>query len=202
MRVIAVVVVVLLLVSAAFLSAGHATTLAQDATPTSGATADCPNTTPEENEALVRRWYEEVWNQRDLDVVDDILADDYVRYRAGIPFANESGTADDVQWVEMILAEFPDVAFSIEDIFADGDKVAVRTIASGTQMGPMVDMGNAPASQRQMARENIAIWRVACGKLTEQWIVQDNLSMLRQLGVITDDEMGDLGTPTVATPTP
>jgi len=193
---------VLLLASIALLGADRTATLAQGATPASGTAAACPTTTPEENMALVRRWYEDVLNQHDSDVVDDILADDYVRYRAGIPFANESGTADDVQWVEMILAEFPDVAFSIEDIFADGDKVAVRTIASGTQMGPMVDMGNAPASQRQMARENIAIWRVACGKLTEQWIVQDNLSMLRQLGVITDDEMGDLGTPTVATPTP
>jgi steroid delta-isomerase-like uncharacterized protein len=202
MRVAAVVLFVFLTASAAFLSTGRTTTLAQEATPASGATADCPATTAEENEALVRRWYEEVWNQRDMDVLDDILAEDYVRYRAGIPFANETGTADDRQWVEMILAEFPDVTFSIEDILADGDKVAVRTITSGTQMGPMVDMGNAPASERQMTRENIAIWRVACGKLAEQWIVQDNLGMLRQLGVVTDDEMGDIGPPTVATPVP
>jgi len=202
MRVVAVVMFVLLSASTAFFSTGHTPTLAQGATPASGATADCPTTTPEENEALVRRWYEEVWNQRDMDVVDDILADDYVRYRAGIPFANEAGIADDLQWVEMILAEFPDVTFTIEDILADGDKVAVRTITSGTQMGPMTDMGNAPASERQMKRENIAIWHVVCGELAEQWIVQDNLGMLRQLGVVTDDEMGDLGTPTVATPVP
>ena len=202
MRVAAVVMFVLLSASAAFLSAGRTTTLAQDATPVSGAAADCPATTPEENEALVRRWYEEVWNQRDLDVVDDILAEDYVRYRAGIPFANDNGVADDLEWVEMILAEFPDVTFSIEDILADGDEVAVRTIMSGTQMGPMVDMGNAPASERQMTRENVAIWRVACGELAEQWIVQDNLGMLRQLGVVTDDEMSDVGTPSVATPVP
>jgi len=196
------VIFVLLLVSVALPGAGRTTTLAQAATPASGAATACPNTTPEQNIALVRRWYEDVLNQRDLDVIDDILAPDYVRYRAGIPFANEAGTDDDVQWVEMVLSEFPDVAFSIEDIFADGDKVAVRSITSGTQMGPMVDMGNAPASQRQMERENVAIWRVACGKLSEQWIVQDNLGMLRQLGIITDDEMGDVGTPTVATPTP
>jgi steroid delta-isomerase-like uncharacterized protein len=202
MRAVAVVIFVALSVSTGFLSVGHTATLAQGATPASGTTADCPATTPEENEALVRRWYEEVWNQRDMDVVDDILADDYVRYRAGIPFANETGIDDDLQWVEMILTEFPDVTFTIEDILADGDKVAVRTITSGTQMGPMTDMGNAPASERQMTRENIAIWRVACGKLAEQWIVQDNLGMLRQLGVVTDDEMGDVGTPTVATPVP
>ena len=202
MRAVTVVLFVVLAASAAFLSVGHTATLAQGATPASGTTSDCPATTPEENEALVRRWYEEVWNQRDMEVVDDILADDYVRYRAGIPFANETGIADDLEWVEMILTEFPDVTFTVEDILADGDKVAVRTTTSGTQMGPMVDMGNAPASERQMTRENIAIWRVACGKLAEQWIVQDNLGMLRQLGVVTDDEMGDVGTPTVATPVP
>jgi steroid delta-isomerase-like uncharacterized protein len=201
-RVTALTMFLLLLAIMALPGAGRSTALAQGATPASDAAADCPNTTPEENVALVRRWYEEVLNQGDVDVIDDILAADYVRYRAGIPFANESGTDDDVHWVEMIRTEFPDVAFSIEDIFADGDRVAVRTITSGTQMGPMVDMGNAPASQKQMERENIAIWRVACGKLTEQWIVQDNLGMLRQLGVITDDEMGDIGTPTVATPVP
>ena len=121
MRVAAVVLFVFLTASAAFLSTGRTTTLAQGATPASGATADCPATTAEENEALVRRWYEEVWNQRDMDVLDDILAEDYVRYRAGIPFANETGTDDDRQWVEMILAEFPDVSFSIEDILADGE---------------------------------------------------------------------------------
>jgi predicted ester cyclase len=198
MRLAGVVMVVLLLATAVFLGADHAGTLAQEATPA----ADCPVTTPEENEALVRRWYEEVFNQRDLDVIDDILAEDYVRYRAGIAFANDVGTADDQQWVEMILAEFPDVTFAIEDILADGDQVAVRTTTTGTQMGPMVDMGNAPTSGRPMRRENIAIWRVVCGELVEQWIVQDNLGMLRQLGVITDDEMADVGTPTVATPVP
>ena len=88
---------VLLLGSMALLGADHTTTRAQGATPASDATAACPSTTPEENVALVQRWYEEVLNQHDLDVIDDILAEDYVRYRAGIPFANESGTADDVR---------------------------------------------------------------------------------------------------------
>ena len=53
-----------------------------------------------------------------------------------------------------------------------------------------------------MSRENLAIWRVECGKLAEQWIVQDNLGMLRQLGVITQDEMADAAEPDVATPVP
>jgi hypothetical protein len=53
-----------------------------------------------------------------------------------------------------------------------------------------------------MSRESIIIWRVECGQIVESWIVQDNLTMLRQLGIITDEELATVGTPTVATPVP
>jgi hypothetical protein len=53
-----------------------------------------------------------------------------------------------------------------------------------------------------MTRESIVIWRVECGQIMENWIVQDNLTMLRQLGIITDEELATAGTPTVATPEP
>src|SRR3954470_17628248 len=197
MRSAAVVVLGLVIACASLLGLGHSASVAQEATPATNVTSDCPQTTEEQNADLVRSWYEGVWNQRDLDLIDDILAKDYVRYRAGIPFNNETGTADDRAFVEMITSEFPDVKFSIEDLLVDGDKVAVRTITTGTQMGPMVDMGDAPATERQMSRENLAIWRIECGKLAEQWIVQDNLGMLRQLGVITQDEMADAAEPDV-----
>ena len=74
-------------------------------------------------------------------------------------------------------------------------------IWSGTQDGPLPQFG-APATGRPMARESLVVWRVACGELAENWIVQDNLTMLRQLGIITDEELATAGTPTVATPTP
>ena len=192
---------VLVLAALALLGLGRAFPLsAQSATPEARPPGTCPRTTEAENEALVRRWYEEVWNGRRLDLVDALLADDYARSRAGVPFANEPGNADDVRFVEMVMTEFPDVRFTVEDVLADGDKVVVRTVTTGTHRGPLVDLGGAPATGRAMARENLAIWRVACGELAEQWIVQDNLGMLRQLGVVTDDELADAGTPTVATP--
>jgi predicted ester cyclase len=202
MRSAAVVVLGLVIACASLLGLGHSASVAQEATPATDMTSDCPQTTEEQNADLVRSWYEGVWNQRDLDLIDDILAPDYVRYRAGIPFDNATGSDDDRAWVEMILAEFPDVKFSVEDLLVDGDKVAVRTITTGTQMGAMTDMGNAVATERQMSRENLAIWQIECGKLSEQWIVQDNLGMLRQLGIITQDEMSDSAEPDVATPVP
>ena len=72
---------------------------------------------------------------------------------------------------------------------------------SGTQEGPFPQW-DAPATGRPMARESLVVWRVECGQLAENWIVQDNLTMLRQLGIITDDELATAGTPTVATPEP
>jgi hypothetical protein len=59
---------------------------------------------------------------------------------------------------------------------------------------------DAPVTGQAMERESITIYRVACGQIAENWIVQDNLTMLRQLGIITDDELADARTPTVATP--
>jgi len=202
MRSAAVVVLGLVIACASLLSFGHTVGVAQEATPATDMNGDCPQTSEEQNADLVRSWYEAVWDQRDLDLIDDILAPNYVRNRAGIPFDNESGTADDRAFVEALLTEFPDIKFSVEDLLVDGDKVAVRTIATGTQLGPMTDLGNAAATDRQMSRENIAIWRIECGKLAEQWIVQDNLGMMRQLGIITEDEMADAAAPDVATPAP
>jgi predicted ester cyclase len=176
--------------------AGYLPSNAQDATP-----ASCPATSEEENMALVRRWYEDVYNERNLEAIDELLSDNYTRNRAGIPFTNDAGNADDRAFVELLMGTFPDVQFSIEDVFASGDKVTVRTIMTGTQMGPMVDIGNAPATNQSMTRENIAIWRVECGELAEQWFVQDNLGMLRQLGLITDEELSGAVDPE-ATPAP
>ena len=127
MRSAAVVVLGLVIACASLLGLGHTASVAQEATPATDMTGDCPQTTEEQNADLVRSWYEGVWDQRDLDLIDDILSPGYVRYRAGIPFDNETGTADDRAFVEMIMTEFPDVKFTVEDLLVDGDKVAVRT---------------------------------------------------------------------------
>ena len=72
---------------------------------------------------------------------------------------------------------------------------------TGTQEGPFPQWG-APATGPRMSRESIIIWRVECGQLAEVSVVVDNLTMLRQLGIITGDELATAGTPTVATPEP
>ena len=90
---------------------------------------------------------------------------------------------------------------TVEALVAEGDTVAVRMTWSGTQRDPLGAF-DAPVTGRQMEQENWAFARVACGKIAEVWVLPDNLTMLRELGIITDDELRDAGTPTVATPAP
>jgi predicted ester cyclase len=86
-------------------------------------------------------------------------------------------------------------------MIAEGDTVATRMTWSGTQQ---VHLGafDAPSTGRRMEQDNWAFARVVCGKIAEVWVLPDNLTMLRELGIITDEELRDAGTPTVATPTP
>jgi predicted ester cyclase len=77
----------------------------------------------------------------------------------------------------------------------------MRTTFAGTQADPIENLG-APNTGRPMAREVWVFARVACGQVAEVWVLVDNLTMLRQLGIISDEELRDAGTPTVATPAP
>jgi steroid delta-isomerase-like uncharacterized protein len=173
---------------------------AAQASPAAG--TPCATTAPEENEALVRRYYEEAYNGHNPAAVDALLADDFVRHNVAAPQENqEPGNADDAARVASWLSAFPDLQVTIEELFASGDTVVSYVVWRGTQDGPLPQWG-APATGRPMARESLVVWRVVCGRLAGNWIVQDNLTMLRQLGIITGDELATAGTPTVATPAP
>jgi steroid delta-isomerase-like uncharacterized protein len=173
---------------------------ARQSSPAAG--TPCPDTSAEENEALVRRYYEDAYNGRNPEIVDELLSDDFVRHNVAYPQRDQApGTADDIARVEAYLAIFPDVRITFEDLYSAGDTVISSQVWTGTQEGPFPQWG-APATGRRMSRESIVIWRVECGRIAENWIVQDNLTMLRQLGIITDEELASVGTPTVATPTP
>ena len=98
-----------------------------------------------------------------------------------------------------LRAGFPDVRFTVEQEIADGDVVVLRWTARGTQLGAFE---GAPPTGRRANWTGINIARIGCGRITETWSEVDGLGRFRQLGVITDDELRTIGTPTVATPAP
>ena len=192
---ILVLTAVLCLVMASRLGAG-----AQEASP-AATPPSCPATTPEQNEDLVRRYWEVVYNDKRPERAADFLAEDFVRRHTVRPQDNAPGTDDDVARARENLTDFPDLQITIEDVVAAGDEVVVRLTWSGTQKDDMEAWG-APATGRRASYDLVAIYRIACGRLAEQWVVTDYLTMLRQLGIVTDEELATAATPTVATPVP
>jgi predicted ester cyclase len=156
----------------------------------------------------VRRLFEAGWGEGNLQVVDEVVASDVIVHRAAatagsIPSMTFATPGSDPygEAIQVLRTDFPDLRVTTEDVIAAGDMVAMRTTFAGTQADPIENLG-APNTGRPMSREVWVFARVACGKVAEVWVLVDNLTMLRQLGIVSDEELRDAGTPTVATPTP
>lgn len=134
----------------------------------------------EDNKALVRRLFDEVWNARSLVAVDELYADDYVAdYRPYAPLRR--GREGIKQMLQRAWATFPDYREELLDMVAEGDKVAVRLRIIGTQMG---DWGMIPATGKRVEFEEMIFLRIANGRVVEQRGIPDNLHALRQLGIL------------------
>jgi steroid delta-isomerase-like uncharacterized protein len=131
------------------------------------------------NKALMRRYFEEVFNQRNTAAIDNFLAADQVDHT--LPPNLPPTTAGTKQAITMYLQAFPDLHVTIEDMIAEGDRVAARFTSEGTQRGPF---GGIPPTGRQAKIRSHLIARIADGKIVEQWGLDDQVGMLMQLGVI------------------
>jgi steroid delta-isomerase-like uncharacterized protein len=138
----------------------------------------------EENKALVRRFVEEVQSEGNIEAVDELCSPEFVNHSAppGVP-SNCEGIK---QVMDMFRQAFPDSYFTVEDMVAEGDKVATRKIFYGTHQGEFMGI---PPTGRQVSIGLIDIVRVADGKVVEHWSMGDNLGMMQQLGVIP--QLGD-----------
>ena len=133
----------------------------------------------EENKAKVRRLIQEFLNNGDLAVADEIFATNFVNHSPAIGItADRQGIK---QYITMLRSAFSDFHCTIEDLIAEGDKVAVRVINRGTHRAEF--MGISPTG-RQVNVTAISIFRFAGGKVVERWNNTDNLGLLRQLGVV------------------
>jgi steroid delta-isomerase-like uncharacterized protein len=133
----------------------------------------------DENKALVRREYEQGVNQGDFDVRDGVLASSYVGHFPGLPPIQ--GIEAFKQFTSAFFTAFPDLHTTIEDLIAEGDKVAVRQTWRGTHSGNFLGI---PPTGKQVIFTSLEIYRAAGGKLAEEWVELDMLGLLQQLGAI------------------
>ncbi len=133
----------------------------------------------EENKAIELRFFEEVVNKGNLAIIDEIVAANFVQHDA--PPGLSADREGMKQFFAMAHSAFPDFHSTLEDMFAEGDKVVQRFTARGTHKGEW--MGIAPTG-KQVTIPGIAIHRITGGKIVEDWAAMDMLGALQQLGVV------------------
>jgi steroid delta-isomerase-like uncharacterized protein len=130
----------------------------------------------DQNKAVYRRFIQEAFNKGNLDVLDEVLAPNYV-YRDAPP-GTPAGAEGIRQVVTMFRNAFPDLTITIEDQVAESDLVASRTVMRGTQRGPIFGI---PASGNRVAVPGLTMVRVVEGKVAESWVKNDATVLMAQL---------------------
>jgi len=133
---------------------------------------------PDENKALVRRFYEEVWDKGNLAVCEEVFNPDYVRHdpRATEPAPGPEGQK---QIAADFRAAFPDLRVTVDLLVAEGDYVVGRWTAAGTHSGSWAGL---EPTGRAVSFSAVNIWRFENGKASEIWNHRDDLGLLEQLG--------------------
>jgi steroid delta-isomerase-like uncharacterized protein len=135
---------------------------------------------------LIKRFVEELWNERRLEVADAIFAKDCVTHqlRSGLPAdAEPRGPQAIKEHVAHWITSFPDLQFSIEQTLCEGDRVVMQLLMEGTHQGPWLGI---PASGKKMQIRMFTIHRVVQGKIVEDWVLVESLGIFQQLGVVPD----------------
>jgi predicted ester cyclase len=141
----------------------------------------------EENKAVVRRFNElfgECWRTGNADILDEVLASEFVYHSPGAP----PDLAGFKQSLLMLSAGLHDLRYTVEDLFAEGDKVADRLTWQATHQGELMGI---PPTGNTVRGEEMHISRIAEGRIVERWGQGDNLGMMQQLGVVPPPGQGE-----------
>jgi steroid delta-isomerase-like uncharacterized protein len=142
------------------------------------------NVSAEANKAVVRRYLEEVWNQGNLAAIDELVAPTFVLHDNPYP-DDAPGPAGVRSAYAQQSASFPDQHYTIEDIFAEGEKVTVRATYSFTHR---TEVAGVPPTGKRIAVRDLNVYRVVDQQIAEQWWAYDVAGMLQQLGVSSGTE--------------
>lgn len=132
------------------------------------------------NKEIVRRLVDEVWANRNLAAVDELVARDYVGHDPARP-GPINGPEGYKESVGVYLSAFPDATITIDDQIAEGDQVLTRWTGRGTHKAEL--MGIAPTG-KQVTVSGLTVSRIANGKVAETWELFDALGMLVQIGAV------------------
>jgi len=140
--------------------------------------------TTDENKALARRVYDEVFNSHNISKIKSFVTTDFIDHNP-TPGHTGKGVDDLTAQLNEFLTAIPDLRVTVDLIVAEEDKVVSYLTMSGTNSGPF---GNMPATNKQVKFNGIDIVKIKDGKAFERWGLSDDLSMMTQMGIIESDQ--------------
>jgi steroid delta-isomerase-like uncharacterized protein len=132
----------------------------------------------QQNTKIARRVFDEVWSRGRLELADELLAPDFVGHPIGLrePFRGPEGAKE---FIGRLREGFPDASWEIEELVAEGDRVAVRWVMTGTHDGEFMGID---ATEAQVRIDGMTFLRFEDGKIVEGKTLQDAMSLMRTLG--------------------
>ena len=133
----------------------------------------------DENKAVIRRYYSEVWEKGELGVVDELFAQDVELHMAGVP-EDPFGPAPVKQLAAMAKTAFPGLRVTIDDLIAERDKIVATVSLHGPHDGTA--QGASPLEAGAVWRR-IDVFRLHRGRIVEHWSDRDDHALLQRLGI-------------------
>ena len=141
----------------------------------------------EENKAVTNAFVEEVWNGKNVAAIDEFFAPDYAEHN----LANPDETSDresSEHAIASFISAFPDRRVTYDDVFAEGDKVAIRLTCRGTHKGAFM---NVAPTGKEITIMGISITRFAEGKIAETWEMIDFPGLMTQIGAVPPPDVSE-----------
>jgi len=135
--------------------------------------------TTQQNKEVVRKIFEEAFNKRNLELLKELISDDYVG------FAGKKGAAGFQEPVLPLMKAFPDIQWNITELIAEGDKVVLSWKWQGTQTAPYYE--NIPATGKTITNDGVVILTLTNGKVTHNQVLTDRLGFLQSMNILPAD---------------
>jgi len=136
----------------------------------------------EQNVQLMRRWFQEVWNEGRIETVYELFSPEAIAHGQEGAEGEIHGPEEFVRFVQKIRGAFSEMQLTVEDVFATDDRGALRWSSVMTHNGETLGM---PASGRTVRVRGVTLVRFANGKIVEGWDNWDELGMLQQIGALS-----------------
>jgi steroid delta-isomerase-like uncharacterized protein len=135
----------------------------------------------QENVALVKRWFHEVWNEGRTETVMELLAPKVMGIGQVEDGSMITNPEEFLVFMKRLRGAFPNIRITVEDAFGSGDKVATRWTVRGTHTGDHLGVA---ASGKDVAIRGISIATIRGGKIVEGWDNWDQLKMMQEIGAV------------------